>query len=211
MTRHRDRQIAALIADIDRHNLNAMRQAITHLAAIDATGQNTLDGYPSVAPLNGSPGGGAGGGGSSSVEKAALERSEARQPDPVHQLTRSTLQALTRAADALNAVEANLRRFENLQSTAELADAPQCYVASTLYGLQFDPAWEPHRATDFAGYLERPWDEPRKVCRFVYDFTRRAQPGTWAHRLPTKDEMLQYLTRGYVRIHEPPTTNTRTR
>jgi hypothetical protein len=127
----------------------------------------------------------------------------------VHQLTRQTLQALTRAADALNAVEANLRRFDNLRSTAQLEDAPQCHVAAVMYQLPYDISWEPHVTTQFAGYLTQPWDEPRKVCRFVYDFTRRSQPGSWAHRLPSKEEMLQYLERGTIRMHKPATTNTR--
>ena len=222
MTRHRDRQIAELIRDIDRHNLTAMRTAVTRLANIDATGRNDHDGYPTTTPGNGATGGGRGRHitvhdergepdevSVTSVEQAALARLETREADPVHQLTRSTLQALTRAADALNAVEANLRRFENLRSTAQLEDAPQCHVANVMYGLPYDMAWEPHRATDFAGYLAQPWNEPRKVCRFVYDFTRRSQPGSWTHRLPTKEEMLQYLERGTVRMHEPSTTNTR--
>lgn len=222
MTRNRDRQIGALIADIDRHNLTAIRAAIAHLVAIDDTGRNDHDGYPTTTPGNGATGGGRGRHitvpdehgqpdevSVTSVEQAALCRLEARQPDPVHQLARSTVQALTRAADALNAVEANLRRFDNLRSTAELTEVPQCHVASTMYGLPYDTSWEPHVTTQFAGYLAQPWDEPRKVCRFVYDFTRRAQPGSWTHRLPTKDEMLQYLERGTVRMHEPSTTNTR--
>lgn len=217
MNTRNDRLIDALVKDIDRHELGQYRARIMHLVAVNSTARNDLDGYPTTTPGNGAT---SGGGGrkmtvpdeetgsddevpTTATEAAAFARLEPRPADPIHDLTRRTIDALTAAANALNTVEANLRRFDNLRTTTHLEDAPQCHLARS-YGLPFDPKWAPHRATDFAGYLfPVPWDEPRKVCRFTYDFTHR-----W-YRLPTKDEMVQHLERGAVRLHEPRTTNTR--
>lgn len=91
-------------------------------------------------------------------------------------------------------VEGLVLAAERLQAPTGLSPAYD-WVAQSA-GLPFDERWaEIHKRTTFAGYLERPLDEPRAVCRWTYDFVRTHR------RLPTKDEMLQLLRTGKVKVH----------
>jgi hypothetical protein len=210
MTRQHHRLITALEDDIDRHNIDALIAHVKHAVALDAVTGHRQDGWPSMASGNGA---GGGGGGrrmtvtdehgqpdeipTTSTEAAALANVEQqRQPDPVHNIARSSVRALQQIADALNRLEGDKVRLEALRSTKDVADSPQCYIASVVHQLPWDEAWTPFRATDFDTYLPHKFDEPRKVCRWTYEFVRR-----W-RRLPSEDEMRQYLAVGVVRLHE---------
>jgi len=171
------------------------------------------DGYSSTTPGNGNPGSGKGGGRTmtvpgpagpeevrtSSTESAAFTNLDARRgaPDPAFTIAREVLAELHTVKRALDSLANACDRFDRLRSVAQVADAPQCHVASVILGLPWDEAWAPYKRTTFVGVLALPFDEERQVCRWVYDFTRH-----W-HRLPSKVEMLGYLERGAVRVHEP--------
>lgn len=218
MTSIVQRQIDALVKDIERHDHTGLYRQIAYVAAIGATGGGERhDGYPTTTPGNGSVGAGKGGGRTMEIadehglpdrvpttatEAAAFARLEgAPSQDPIRHLSRQLRHHLERIANAYAAIEADLRRFDNLRSTADLTEPEQCYVAAVICKLPFDPTWEHRlRTTDFAGYLPHPWDEPRKVCRWTYDFVRARR------RLPTPDEMRQHLERGTVRILTKETT-----
>lgn len=218
MTRQTNRFIANLEADIDRHNIDALFAFVKYAASLDEVSAHRQDGWPTMASGNGA---GGGGGGrrmtvvdehgnpdevpTTSTEAAALANVDShRQPDPIHNVVRSAVRRLQRIADDLNGLEADKLKFDKLRSTTDVADSPQCYIASVVHQLPWDDAWTPFRATDFDTYLPFKFDEPRKVCRWSYEFVRR-----W-RRLPTDQEMRQYLAQGVVRIHEPSTTNNRT-
>lgn len=174
-----------------------------------ATGPARPDGFPASTPGNGSPGSGKGGGSTmlikdpsvkddpgervpaSSVELAALAESRA---DPLRKIAREIESELRSADSALQRVAAAIDRWDRLRATTELENPPQCHVASVLYQLPFDEKWEPHKRTRFDGVLASPWKEERPVCRMVYDFTRDHG------RLPSRDEMTQYLARAAVRV-----------
>lgn len=218
MTRHHHRYIHTLEVDIDRHNIDALIAHVKYAASLDQVGAHRQDGWPSMASGNGSSGGGGGRRMSvvdedgnrdevptTSTEAAALANiDDHRQPDPIHNIVRSSVRALQQIADALNRLEGDKVRLQALRSTEDVADSPQCYIASVVHQLPWDDAWSPFRATDFDTYLPHKFDEPRKVCRWSYEFVRR-----W-RRLPTEHEMRTYLSVGVVRIHEPASTNNRT-
>lgn len=166
---------------------------------------SATDGYPSTTPGNGNPGGGKGGGRrmavqildadgehdvdllpTSSTEAAAID-ARWSGPDPVAGAGRRVNRLLLELAATLKALDKALDSYDVLRSTATVPDPPMCWVAQVRYQLPFDTAWEPVKTTDFAGVLEEPFDEPRKVSSFVYWYTRRTR------ELPTRAQMLDYL------------------
>lgn len=188
-----------------------MHRARTFLKVASSV-SSRADGFPSTAPGNGNPGGGKGGRKlmsvpvedagrivdfdlvpTSSTEVAALDARH--QTDPITSVGREVWQLLTTVARSLDQLEHALNRAERLQSTAQVPDPPMCWVAQVKYKLPWDIAWEPYRSTDFAGVLDQPFDEPRKVSSFVYWYTRRT------HQLPEKADMLAYLS-GKAKVHE---------
>ena len=167
------------------------------------------DGFPSTTPGNGSPGGGKGGRmtmvidddgerdtvPTSSTERAAFIGTH-RDPGPsqvVRELREIEAQ-LQHFDSALLRLSGALTRLDEIRGQSMEEASPQCWVASVAHGLPWDRDWEPAVSTKFENYLETPWDKPRPVCRWVYDFTRRNR------RLPERDELLQYLERGHVRV-----------
>lgn len=184
----------------------------------DLTVSEDPDGFPTSTPGNGSPGGGKGGRSTMTIEDpddeldpggvevpvTSVERAvfaieggvsagvrSAVQLDQLFGEISSQLRHIDSAAMRLSAA---LIRFEALRDKADDEAGPQCYVASVMHHLPWDRAWEPVVATQFDGVLAKPWPEPHRVCRWVYDFTRRHE------RIPTRDELLQYLERGLVRV-----------
>lgn len=168
------------------------------------------DGFPSSTPGNGNPGGGKGGGRvmpvgvvnaaghkvvdllpTSSTEMAALT---VARPDPISEIGKRVNLDLHTIASALDRLERNLNRFDALQSSSAVPDPPMCWVAQVKYGLPWDILWEPFRTTDFAGQLDQPFDEPRRVSHFVYWFVRNHK------RLPAKVDMQQYLAKATVKL-----------
>lgn len=167
------------------------------------------DGFSSTTPGNGSPGGGKGGQSTmtidgevvptSSTERAVFAREFVSGPGVrsavvMHELLAEIETQLRHLDSAAMRLGSALIRFEALRGKADDDAGPQCYVASVVHRLPWDRVWEPVVTTQFDGVLAKPWDEPRKVCRWVYDFTRRNG------RIPTRDELLQYLERGVVRL-----------
>lgn len=170
----------------------------------------TVDGFSSTTPGNGSPGSGKGGGRmmsvpgeqpgdvndlvpTSSTEAAALDRLAGRRDrDLVASMAREQLAALHLVARTLEEIRNRNDRFDQMRDARHVADAPQCYIASTVFELPWDDQWAPLHRTDFStirGFEDKVLDEPRPVCTFVYWFTRRNR------RLPTRDEMLANLER----------------
>lgn len=170
------------------------------------------DGYAARTPLNGNPGGGKGGGvrmpvefvedgvrgvdplPTSSTEMAAVARP---MPDPVAQSGKRVLRHLAALERALVALEAETAGFERIRSTALVPDPPMCWLAQVRYRLPYDVMWDVQhdgRTTDFAGQLDQPFDEPRRVSMFVYWFVRNHK------RLPERAEMLGYLERQTVKV-----------
>ncbi len=171
-----------------------------HLLRVAASVSAKPDGFSSTTPGNGNPGGGKGGRKlmairdekgdtdlvpTSSTEVAAID--PGRHDDPIALIGNEVWMHLRRIEGALVGLDNALNRADRLQSAAAVPDPPMCWVAQVKYQLPWDLMWEPHRATDFAGYLDTPFDEPRKVCRFVYDFVRRSRA------LPERADMLAYL------------------
>lgn len=167
------------------------------------------DGFSATTPGNGSPGGGKGGGQrmritdggevdwvpTSSTEAAAIDTR--RVDDPVALLGAEAWVKMQAAAKALVELERVLDRFDRLQNTSVVPDPPMCWVAKVRAGLPYDLMWDVQtdgRTTDFAGQLAQPFDEPRKVCMFVYWFVRNHK------RLPERPEMLEYLERKTVKV-----------
>ena len=201
---------------LSRHDLPALERRLRALLVIDDTaGVNRHDGYPTRTPGNGATQGTTGRTivvtdeqgqpdqiPVNSVESAVLARLEGRHdPDPFHTALQDALKHLATACGALHAVKNAVDRADNLRSTEALAEwVPQCWLASH-YKLPVDPvAFEVYTRTMFEGYLQPQWDEPRPVCRFVYDFVR--QNG----RLPSKDEMERRAQgrKVFVRDHRSP-------
>lgn len=167
------------------------------------------DGYSATTPGNGAPGGGKGGGRrmgivdretgmmdwvpTSSTEAAAIDPAR-REPDPVARSGRKVNVLMLRLAATLAELDRELDQFDVLRSTSTVPEPPMCWVAQTRYRLPWDLQWEPFRTTDFAGQLDTPFDEPRKVCSFVYWYVRNHK------RLPLEAEMREYLTRETIRI-----------
>lgn len=168
------------------------------------------DGYPASTPGNGNPGGGKGGGRvmevggrdadglkvvellpTSSTEMAALA---GHRPDEIANVGGRVHRLLHTIANAMEQLDRELDRFDVLQSTAKVPDPPMCWVAQVKFQLPWDIAWEPWRTTDFAGQLHQPFDEPRRVCKYVYWFVRDNG------RLPSKAEMQQYLTGATIKL-----------
>ena len=130
----------------------------------------------------------------SSVELAAMGRVGAvHLDDEVEQLALRIERDLAKAVRAIDGLVAALDRYEELRSTADVPDAPQCWVAEH-HRLPWDDSWSPDKTTRFEGVLDPAWPEERRVCRWVYDFARKHK------RIPTREECLQYLARGVVRV-----------
>lgn len=129
----------------------------------------------------------------SSTERAALDARRARL-DKVDRIGADLVRELGRLDAACAKIDRLVAEWDRVRNVAEIDDAPQCYVASVVHRLPWDADWSPVVRTTFAGVLPTPWDEERPVSRWVYDFTRRHR------RLPTGDEMLEYLARGSVRV-----------
>lgn len=170
------------------------------------------DGFPSSTPGNGSPGGGKGGqrmmsvpgadGGpaelvpTTSVEVAAIDQARAL-PDAVALQAREAWAHLVKILDGLAGLERVCDRFDRLQSSSDVVDPPMCWLAQVRYRLPYDVMWDVQhdgRTTDFAGQLDQPFDEPRRVSMFVYWFVRNHK------RLPERAEMLGYLERQTVKV-----------
>lgn len=173
------------------------------------------DGFPARTPLNGSPGAGKGGRQTMAVDTvddegvvvgvdwvptSSTESAAFAKPmsDPVQLQAVEAMAAMRAVVAALDELDRVLGRFDHLQNTAKVPDPPMCWVAGTKYGLRWDVLWEvgPQlgRVTSFAGVLDKPFDEPRHVCPFVYRFT-------YNHgRLPTAAEMNEYLQRSTLKV-----------
>jgi hypothetical protein len=161
------------------------------------------DGWPSSTSMSGNSGGGSGmaiivpdENGQpdrvpvTSTEQAALFAG--RDADQVTPIAREVLSELATIQASLVSLKNALDRFDNIRDTSKIADGPQCYVASVMYRLPWDPTWKPNEhITTLAGLL--PGEQ--RVCQFVYGFHQRQR------RLPTKDEMLTHLRRGTVRLY----------
>ena len=185
-----------------------------HIVAIGYSVSSDIDGYSATTPGNGSPGSGKGGRATmkvpgdngpefvptSSTEQAVFARLHPNQQnrDRSAEMARQILAELHTATVALASMEAIANRFDRLRDLSDLPDAPQCYIAQVINELPWDEAWTPWCRTNFAGKLPQPLDEERPVSRWGRDFVLH-----W-RRFPTRDEMLTYLERGYVRIHETP-------
>lgn len=164
---------------------------------VELANPSEVDGFPAA---HGGPGGG---GGptlviegdrvpATAVELAVLAGRAA--PDPYSAISRRIVEAWDQLVAKADEVEGLVLAAERLQAPTGLSPAYD-WVAQSA-GLPFDERWaEIHKRTTFAGYLERPLDEPRAVCRWTYDFVRTHR------RLPTKDEMLQLLRTGKVKVH----------
>jgi hypothetical protein len=119
--------------------------------------------------------------------------------DPVSSIARSVETHVLEIERHLVGLQSDLARRARLQSTAPGGgdeNTRYCYVAKHVHRLPFDAAWEAHRQTTFTGVLERPWPEPQWVARWTYDFVRAQR------RLPTEDEMRQYLSTGRVMVKQ---------
>jgi hypothetical protein len=151
--------------------------------------------WPSTTPMNGSPGGGSGGVVGSRVETAGVARAMSGvAADPISSIARSVEGHVLAIESHLVELQSDMGRFHRLRSPADLDNGRWCYVAKHVHGLPFDAVWEPHKQTTFEGVLDRPWPEPQWVSRWCYDFTRSHK------RLPTEDEMKEYLTKGRVLV-----------
>ncbi len=168
------------------------------------------DGFPTSTPGNGNVGGGKGGGRvmevggrdadglkvvellpTSSTEMAALAGPQA---DPIANIGGEVNRCIHTIANAFDQLGRALDRADALRSTSAVPDPPMCWVAQVRYQLPWDISWEPWRTTDFAGQLSQPFDEPRRVCQFVYKFVHNHK------RLPAKIEMQQYLAKSTVKL-----------
>ena len=169
------------------------------------------DGFAASTSGNGSPGGGKGG-----RMTMVIEVDGERDTVPTSSTERAAFAGTDRAADvgrsqvvdALREVESQLRhmdsavlrlsgaldRLDRMRGQAAEDASPQCWVASVAHGLPWDRDWEPVVSTRFENVLDPAWPSPRPVCRWSYDFVRRNR------RLPSRDEMLQYLERGRVQV-----------
>lgn len=157
-----------------------------------------VDGWSSS---HGDVGGGSGGGPSLVIEDervpvTAVEMSvlAGRAPeDEYAQLAVSLVDAVDQLVLDVGRVEALVAKADRLRDGKDLNPVYD-WVAQSV-GLPFDERWaEVHKRTTFAGYLERPWSEPRPVCRWVYDFVRANR------RLPLREEMEQLLRKGKVNV-----------
>lgn len=168
------------------------------VVAVELANPSSVDGFPA-----GHGGGGGGGGGPTMVieddrvpvtpvEMAVLAGRVT--PDPFSAISRRIVEAFDVVVAKVVEVEGLVQAAERLQAATGLT--PLYDWVAQMAGLPFDERWaEIHKRTTFAGYLERPLDEPRPVCRWTYDFVR-------AHRrLPSRDEMLQLLRTGKVKVH----------
>lgn len=179
---------------------------------VGASMPSHADGFPSSTPGSGNVGGGKGGRQlmridgrddrtlaagetdrvpTSSTEMAALARPAV---DPKARAAQDIVSRVFEVERQLEGLARAVDRFDRLDSTAGVEDPTMCWVAQVRYRLPFDPLWEPFKTTDFATQLAEPFDEPRKVCSFVYWFVRNHR------RLPDKAEMLEHLERKTVRI-----------
>ncbi|MDO8391047.1 MAG: hypothetical protein Q7V57_11205 [Actinomycetota bacterium] len=186
--------------------IEVMLSRVAKLMAQASSVSARADGFSKNTPLNGSPGGGKGGGRlmrieesdgvdlvpTSSTEVAAIDARRAY--DPVAALGVEVSRRVGVVARELDAVERALDRFDELQNRDRQADPPMCWVAAKMHNLPFDFEWEPWRLTDFAGQLDEPFDEARKVCKYVYWFVRDHK------RLPTRAEMVKYLEKQTERM-----------
>lgn len=129
----------------------------------------------------------------SSTERAALDVHRARLA-PVDRIGADIVRELGRIDASLARVDRLVAEWDRLRDVTDADDSPQCYVASVMHRMPWDLDWTPVVRTTFAGVLEHPWDEERPVCRWVYDFTRRHR------RVPSSDELREYLARGSVRV-----------
>lgn len=194
-------------------------QAAVTVAAL--AGSSRPDGWGSMTPGNGNPGGGKGGRRmlsvpgeegegrvlvpSSSTEAAAFAAlagsGGVSDASAVSAMEVST--AVHVVAHALEGLESALARFDRVRSVSKVPDPPMCWVAQVRYRLPWDVMWSSGpgggelRSTTFAGQLDEPFDEPRRVCGFVYRFVHNHG------RLPERDEMLAHLERTVVRVKVP--------
>lgn len=184
-------------------------ERVRRLVRVGVSVSARADGFASRTPGSGDVGSGKGGrqrmavpdgeGGmdlvpTSSTEVAALRPVSA---DPVALQAGEALAALRRVVAALDDLDRVLGRFDRLQSTAAVPDPPMCWVAQVRYRLPYDVLWDVQldgRATDFVGVLAEPFDEPRRVCMFVYWFARNHR------RLPSRAEMVAHLERSTVKV-----------
>lgn len=192
--------------------IDDLLRRLEELVAVDESAPSAIDGYPTKTPgarpdeargLRVDADGNVVEPDSSdvslnTVEAAAdalVRQSAAR--DVIHRIRLDAERHAETAGAALLALAAALARADNLRAPLP-PTTPQCFVASVIRHLPADDAWIPGPAgkkTRFDGVIEHPWREERLVCQWTYKFTRR-----W-RRLPTEEEMLEYLRTGYVRVH----------
>lgn len=202
------------VGKVSRPAIDVLLSRAHQVIAVGLTPGPQADGWSSTAPMNGAPGGGKGGGQmmpvpvpgggddlvpTSSTEAAAFARASGRSSsgDSASDIAAALLVELGRARLALVEIDQLIQRFDRLRSTKDLPDGPQCYVAQVINGLPYDPMWEPWRSTDFAGLIDPPWPEARRVCQPVYWFVRNNRH---LRRLPNVDEMRSWLERGTSKV-----------
>lgn len=194
-------------AVVSEMKLEELLRRARHLMVIDhRAGSAVADGFPSTTPGNGSPGSGKGGGKmmtipgdpehpdddvvpTSSTEAAALADVAG---DPIRRLAVATMARVRNIARELEELDATLGAFDRIRLTSKVPDPPQCYVARELLGLPWDPEWDPFKSTTFPKLDDVRFDEPRRVCKWVYWFVRDNE------RLPTRDEAIKHLYRTAV-------------
>lgn len=200
------------VGKVTRPALDVLLDRAHQVIAVGLSVSADIDGWSATAPMNGSPGAGKGGGRTmpihaptgtdhvptSSTEASAFARlSGAPSSDSAAGIAAKMIRDLGVAQKALLEVDRGVQRFDRLRSTKDLAEAPQCHVAQVICGLPYDPMWEPFRSTDFAGLIDPPWPEPRRVCSPVYWFVRNNRH---LHRLPNGDELRSWLERGSSKV-----------
>lgn len=200
------------VGKVTKPALDVLLDRAHQVIAVGLSVSADIDGWSSTAPMNGSPGAGKGGGRTmpihaptgtdhvptSSTEASAFARlSGAPSGDSAAGIAAKMIHDLGVAQKALLEVDRGVQRFDRLRSTKDLAEAPQCHVAQVICGLPYDPMWEPFRLTDFAGLIDPPWPEPRRVCAPVYWFVRNNRH---LHRLPNGDELRSWLERGSSKV-----------
>lgn len=206
-------QVSTVVSgrDVKVPALEVLAGRVGRLVRVGFSVSAAADGFPKRTQLNGSPGGGKGGRqtmavdavddegvvvGVDQVPTSSTEQAAFAKPmsDPVALQAAEALAALRAAVAALDELDRVLSRFDHLQATSKVPDPPMCWVAQVKYQLPFDVTWEIWRTTDFAGVLDQPLPGPQGVSRVVYKFV-------YNHgRLPTKDELLQHLQRGVMKV-----------
>jgi len=105
-----------------------------------------------------------------SVERAVMAK---KRRDVIDMNTAVAAGWIVQAEDLLRRAENKLAENERYQSNADLNPKPGCWVMARIEVFE-----ESHRTSDLNGLF----DEPKPICRWVYDFSRAL------NRLPSRDE-----------------------